>query len=221
MRQPCFLKIWRDCAANLGYYQFSDGSIYQYSNAAAAAAARLAMINDPHGTEFNHDIRIANGQPGYTKLSSAPSAELIYTYPPYDSDDPGPCLICAGFNTDATALTWGASENEGGTVTVSGSGQSVSFVATFVADPLVQMNSLDWCVEVSTNITITVTNTSGLNGISVTVTNSAGDFNYTVVLNSLEADTRTVAWGPGVRFFQASWQRSFAGAMTGSLSFTF
>lgn len=220
MRQPCFLNIWRDCDADTGFYQFSDGSIYQYGRAGDAANARSAMINDPHGTWFNFNDRIATGGSGYTKIATVPSsAQQIYAYPPYDQADPGPCP-CAGQNTDPTALTWTGSNSGGGTVTVTGSGENASFSATSVTFPLVQFNSSNWCKNTPTVISITVKNTSSVNGVTIVVTNSQGDFNYSVTLNAGQSDTRNVTWGAHGAQFQTSWQHGSAAALAGNITFT-
>lgn len=216
MRQPCFLKIWRDCAADTAWYEFSDGSIYEYTDPGSAALAYTISQSDPHGTDYNVTARIPPPGPGYTKLGAEPSAELIYSYPPYDNTDPGPCPLCAGHNTDITALTWTGSINSGGSFTISGSGKVFDFTGTSTAGPIFIATSSDWCVETATVVTVTLENSLSGEHADWTVTNSNGDFVVTVALFPGQNFVHNVTWQPGDGEFEVTVQSTVPGTVAGT-----
>jgi hypothetical protein len=93
VRPPCFASVWRDCSDDAAYLTFSNGTTYHYFPPAGADAVEIILAS-VLGRNFNVRLRRSfDSQAGYERWPGAipGSAVLIYSFPPYPGNDPGPC----------------------------------------------------------------------------------------------------------------------------------
>lgn len=93
IRPPCFTGIWRDCASNYGYFEFSDGSRYEYPEGAdvATTCANHLLRGVTYNLPFNR--RPLLGFRPYARIEEIPddAVQLFPGTPPEGRDDFPPC----------------------------------------------------------------------------------------------------------------------------------
>lgn len=135
-RRLCFSKIYRDCAADMAWFVFEQGQVYEYFNTGAAEQARQIANALIHGSYFNLAVRLP---PGGLFLAGAivpGSAELIYSYPPYTNAQVDVCNICSGKVRNAQDIVWGVTTASNQTVTINHQGDSLDVTFEWLLNPV-------------------------------------------------------------------------------------
>jgi hypothetical protein len=92
-RPPCFTGIWRDCVHDKGFFEFADGSLYEYPGGAAVATTCANRIL--RGVTYNMpgNRRPPLGFRAYAKIGGLPDdvEQLFPGEPPDGEKDFPPC----------------------------------------------------------------------------------------------------------------------------------
>lgn len=198
-RPPCFRNIWRDPTNDLAWFEFWDGSIYEYTPSGSASDACDCATFDPHGTTFDTFVRIARGGSGYTKVSSVPgTATLVYSYPPYDNVSPscGFVWVPRQSNCSVTIASEGLTPSFSfGSLTagqcvagMNGAGLSITTSGTLTVAWSVMLNTGFSCqqaqIAVANHIFFNAISFSGSTSGSASITVSPGTYTAALVFGA-------------------------------------